>query len=270
MYSGLVLTRYSGRLMGAHQKIDRVARRHLAELLPKNKDFPATRAILEFEGKNGPDGIKRKSPSKNEPWHFLNPLAHENEDFMSIINHHHKRLVSFLKKGDRERAAFEASWLAHAVVDGLTPAHHYPYEDKVRELTGGSNKNRSSISEKLIFKGDTTSKTIFNTFKVYGPKGLLTAHVLFELGFTILIRPLRLPDARPVKADLDEVKKYGAETYFLRRAREIAVLDLFSQYLEHGWTSKLSSKIRHNLAPLMVKTVTVLWYGAAQKAGLCE
>ncbi len=32
------------------------------------------------------------------------------------------------------RASFEAAWLAHALVDGLTPAHHYPYEEKLLEV----------------------------------------------------------------------------------------------------------------------------------------
>ncbi len=257
--------------MGAHQKIDRVARRHVGELLPRPTSFPRIGAILQFEGKNGPDGIKRKSPSHNEPWHFLNPLADDNEEFLSIIRNHYQALVKHLKNKNNERASFEAAWLAHAVVDGLTPAHHYPYEDKISELRNGEGKeSRNSISEKLIFRGDTTSKTIFNTLKVYGPKGLLTAHILFELGFTVIIKPLRLPDARPAAKDMEEISRYGAMQYFLRRAREIAVMDIFETYIRTGWTPKLSSQIRHSLAPMMVKTVSILWFHAAKEAGLCE
>ena len=37
-------------------------------------------------------------------------------------------------KNDKTRAAFEAAWLAHALTDGLTPAHHYPYQEAVSEL----------------------------------------------------------------------------------------------------------------------------------------
>ncbi len=273
MYSGLVLTKHSGQLMGAHQKIDRVARRHLSEFLPEDAPFPTIKEILRFEGKNGPDGMKRKSPGYDEPWHFIDPFGDEDEnrDFLHTITAHYEALVKHLKKNDNERAAFEAAWLAHAVVDGLTPAHHYPYEEKIAELRGGEgNETRNSIFNKLIFRGEGAADTLKNTARAYIPKGPLTSHVTFELGFTMLIRPLRLPDARPKKRDFEEIEVHGHETYFLNRAREIAALDLFVRYLKKGWTPKLSNEIRHSLAPTMVKTVTMLWYAAAKEAGLCE
>ena len=62
MYSGTTFRVKSGRIMGTHQKIDRVAHRHLQAFLPTGHNFPTTRQILHFEGKNGPDGIKKKSP----------------------------------------------------------------------------------------------------------------------------------------------------------------------------------------------------------------
>jgi hypothetical protein len=50
--------------MGAHQKIDRTARNLLEHLAPACP-FPRTKTILHFEGNNGPDAIKRKSPAKD-------------------------------------------------------------------------------------------------------------------------------------------------------------------------------------------------------------
>lgn len=267
MYAGLVLTKYSGRLMGAHQKIDRVARRHLSTMDDGHRtNFPTIKEILRFEGTNGPDGIKKKSPSHNEPWHFLNPFSDNNQDFLNLLSYHYDNLVTHLKTGNRERAAFEAAWLAHAIVDGLTPAHHFPFDDKINELRGGRELKRDTISKKLFFKGKTRSATIKNTAKVYGPKGLMTAHVMFELGVTLLVRPLRLPDARPSKTDLDEIRSKGYQEYFMNRAREIAALDLYDLYLETGWGAQLSHKIRHSLAPIMVKTVTMLWHDAMEQA----
>lgn len=270
MYSGLVLTRYSGRLMGAHQKIDRVARRHLAALLPARAPFPSYREIVRFEGKNGPDGIKRKSPGKDEPWHFLNPLGDDHDAFLTLLKEHYEGLVKSLKETNRTRAAFEAAWLSHAVVDGLTPAHHYPYEEKIDAMRVGGNEARQTIKDKFIFKGDTAAQTALNNLKVYGPGGLLSSHVLFEFGVMFLLRPLRLPDARPTQKDLQEIQAIGHGEYFLRRAREIAVLDLYEHYLEHGWTPKLANQVRHQLAPVMTRTVAVTWYAAAQEAGICE
>ncbi|MDQ3123657.1 MAG: hypothetical protein M3Q14_03160 [bacterium] len=253
--------------MGAHQKIDRVARRHLSEVLSDNMSFPGIMEILKFEGKNGPDGIKRKSPGRDEPWHYLTPLSDDNADFIAIIDTHYRALVKYLKSNNNERAAFEAAWLAHAIVDGLTPAHHYPYEEKIAELRGGKTKeSRTTISEKLIFKGDTVSKTILNTAKAYGPKGVFMAHSLFEMGFTIIVKPLRFPDARPKEKDIEELQNKGYSAYFMHRAREIAVLEMYENYLKVGWSPKLSNQVRHNLAPTMVKTVTIIWLAAALEA----
>lgn len=271
MYSGLVLTRYSGQLMGAHQKIDRVARRHLSEFVPEDCPFPTIKEILRFEGKDGPDGMKRKSPGHDEPWHFIDPFSPDADEFLQTIDDHYKALVKYLKKENAEHAAFEAAWLAHAVVDGLTPAHHYPYEEKISELRAGEDRlTRNTIFDKLIFKGERPTQTLRNTLKAYSPQGPLTSHISFELGFTVLIRPLRLPDARPVKRDFEELSEKGHLGYFLNRAREIAVLEIFEQYLRKGWTPKLSNQVRHGLAPTMVKTVTMLWYAAVEESKICE
>lgn len=270
MYSGLSLTKFSGRVVGAHQQLDRVARRQLGELLTDKKAFPSIREILRFEGKNGPDGIKVKSPARNEPWHYLDPLEKEHPHYYEIIDTHYSALVKNLKEHNRERAAFEAAWLAHAVVDGLTPAHHFPYEAKIEELRAGKSKDsRTSYKEKLVFKGDTFSQTIGNMYKVYGPKGLFTAHHLFEFGVMLLIRPLRLPDARPTGQDMKEINTKGPHEYFVHSAREVAVMDLYEDYLRRGWTPGLTNKIRHGLAPRVAKTVTLIWYAAAKEAGLC-
>lgn len=96
----------------------------------------------------------------------------------------------------------------------------------------------------------------------------MTSHVVFEQGINLIIRPLRLPDARPKKRDFTELEEKEFVGYFMNRAREVAVLDLFEMYLRSGWTSKLSSQIRHSLLPIVVKTVTVLWYSAAKEADL--
>lgn len=260
------MTKYSGRVMGAHQQIDRIARRRLSEVIEDNAKFPSFKEIVRFEGRNGPDGIKLKSPAVNEPWHFLNPLESDNKEFMVMIDSHYQKLVGALRDKNRERAAFEASWLAHTVVDGMTPAHHYPYEARIEELRGSARHSRDTKLDKVYFKGETASKTIGNMYRVYGPKGLFTAHHLFEFGVMLLLRPLRLPDARPSERDIERALELGPEQYFLSSAREVAALDLYEHYLDKGWTPRLSNKIRHQLAPTIVKTVTLLWYSALMEA----
>ena len=271
MYSGSTLTRYSGRVLGAHQKIDRVARRHLSRLLPDDTLFPSSRRILQFEGKNGPDAIKRKSPAQDEPWHYYSPFDDEDAQLIELIRDHYGQLVKELKAQNNERIAFEAAWLAHAIVDGLTPAHHYPYEDKLVELRGGKGiESRTTIREKLVMHGETRREKMRNNWKMWGPKGLFTTHGLFEMGIATLIMPLNFAEAVPRPSDIKIIEKIGLLEWFRRTAREIAVLDMYNLYYNKGWTPKLAYQIRHKLGPSIVQTVTLAWYSALIEAGVIE
>jgi len=261
----------SGRFIGAHQKIDRVSRKHLAKLLPDNKIFPATRLILQFEGKNGPDAIKRKSPAQDEPWHYYSPFDDNDSQLIELIRGHYDKLVNELKTGNKERVAFEAAWLAHALVDGLTPAHHYPYEEKLVELRGGEGlESRTTIKQKLVMPGGNRREKVKNNWKMWGPKGLFTTHGLFEMGVATLIAPLGFGEVLPTQADLKEIKEIGVIERFKHTAREIAILDMYGLYYKKGWTPKLAYQVRHKLGPALVQMVTLAWYSAARDAGLVK
>ena len=267
MYSGTTLTKYSGRILGAHQKLDRVSRRHLSTLLPRDSVFPSSKQILHFEGKNGPDAIKRKSPSKDEPWHYFNPFEPDDTQLLDLIDDHFKQLVTELKLQNFERAAFDAAWLAHALVDGLTPAHHFPYEAEVMKLRGGApNHTRTTIKEKLVMHGDNPAEKLTNNWRMWGTKGLMTTHGSFEWGFSSLIAPMSFAEAIPQQKDIATIRDIGIREYFVRAAREVAVLDLFDEYYSKGWTLRLSYKVRYKLAPILVKTITLAWYSAAMEA----
>ena len=124
----------SGRIIGAHQKIDRIARREFESLLSPQLAFPAISDILQFEGINGPDGVKLKSPGVDEPWHFIDPNNPEDTTLVRDIIYHQQNLIRALAQHDTIRAAFEAAWLAHAVVDGLTPAHQTSHTETLKIL----------------------------------------------------------------------------------------------------------------------------------------
>lgn len=270
MYSGTTLTAISGRILGAHQKIDRVARNDLRALLIDDNLFPATREILRFEGTNGPDGIKRKSPSHNEPWHYIDPYDENDSRLLELISNHYAGLVTALRSSNRERAAFEAAWLAHAIVDGLTPAHHYPYEAELTELRGEGIETRTSLKHKLVLPGQTRRKQVRNNWKMWGPGGLLTTHGFFELGVASLIAPLPLKKAMPSAANIAAMHEQGLKDYFLRIAREISALGLYEEYYKRGWTTRLAHKVRKVLAPRIIETVTLAWYSALIDAGLAK
>jgi len=270
MYSGTTLTKMSGRVMGAHQKIDRISRRHLAIITGYTNHFPAIKDILHFEGKNGPDGIKRKSPARDEPWHFYSPFNDADAGLPELIQQHYRLLVKHLKSSNSERAAFEAAWLAHALVDGLTPAHHYPYEDKLVELRGDGNDSRTTIKEKLVMPGENRRAKVKNNWKMWGPKGLFTTHSMFELGIASIIKPITFSDASPSEDEIRKMQELGVVEWFKRTAREIAVLDMYDRYYRRGWSTKLTVDVRQKLIPSITKTVTLAWYAALQDAGLAQ
>lgn len=271
MYSGTTLTAASGRILGAHQKIDRVARNHLTKLLNDDSVFPTSGKLLHFEGKNGPDGIKRKSPAVDEPWHYYSPFNDEDSQLIDLINSHYKNLVEQLKTGNKERTAFEAAWLAHALVDGLTPAHHYPYEEKLVELRGGEGiETRNTIKGKLVLPGENRREQVKNNWKMWGPKGLISTHGLFEIGIATLILPLTFNDNVPTESMINEMRNIGVAQWFTRRAREIAILDMYDRYYARGWTTKLAYDVRSKMAPTIINTVTLAWYSALIDAGLVK
>jgi hypothetical protein len=270
MYSGTTLTPISGRVLGAHQKLDRLARGSLRALL-KSKDgaFPGSRSILHFEGVNGPDAIKRKSPAKDEPWHYYSPFDETDTQLIELIGQHYDQLAAALKREDKVRAAFEAAWLAHAIVDGLTPAHHFPYEETLAELRGGAGlETRNTIKDKIVLPGDTRREQVRNNWKMWGPRGLLTTHSLFEWGVAALIAPFSLKQVPITAEDMDDLYAYGVLELFRRTAKEVGGLNMFERYSKYGWTPQLARQVRNHLAPAIVKMVTLAWYAAAIDAGI--
>lgn len=268
MYSGSTLTPASGRILGAHQKIDRRARKHLADLLPPGVTFPDIRRILHFEGHNGPDAIKRKSPAKDEPWHYFNPFDEDDSLLPELIQTHYDNLVAALAIDDEVVAAFEAAWLAHAVVDGLTPAHHYPYEEKLVELRGGLGKEtRVTLKEKIVLPGDTRRQAVSNNWKMWGPKGLFTTHYAFEWGVSTIFLTMR-PKSQPalLAEQAAAAHRLPLVDYYRRTAKEIAALGLYDKFYAHGWTVQLARQVRQQLIPELIKAVTAVWHRAACEA----
>jgi hypothetical protein len=255
----------------AHQKIDRIAHRHLKKLIGGDAFFASLRDIYHFEGNNGPDSTKLKNKEGVEqPWHFIDPFDIEDTDLHRYIESHYDALVQALKARDAVRSAFEASWLAHALVDGLTPAHHYPYEQALEDLRGEARHSRKGLVGRAYVKGDTHRDSLKRSLQLIGPKGLLTTHALFEGGAFTIMAPLRLSNAMPAAEDIEEMRSHGVVGYFQRTAREVASYDMYERFYKQGWNRKLSRDIRRELAPRMVRMVTLAWYAAACDAGLVQ
>lgn len=252
----------------AHQKLDRTARRHLRRYLPKGAFFPRSVEITHFEAGRGPDNAKLKRQLHGEqPWHFIDPFNPDDTELHELIATHYKGLVKALKAKDDVQAAFQAAWLAHALVDGLTPAHHYPYEEELARLRGGEARHsRKGLTGRLYVKSPTLRESVLMSTKLVGPKGLLTNHAMFEAGVYALIAPLSLNNGRPKQADLDHIREAGVVEVFKQLALEVAELHLYDRFIAGGWTLRLTRQVRRQLAPRMVRMITLAWYAAYWEA----
>lgn len=260
MYSGTTFRTKSGRVMGVHQKIDRVAHRHIKKYVPKTVHFPSILEVLHFEGLNGPDGIKRKSPAKDEPWHYIDPTNPEDRNLIVMINDHIYNLAEALRVHNNERAAFEAAWLAHAIVDGLTPAHHYPLEAKLEELRGGQGlETRTTTKDKLLLPGKTRRHQIQNNWEYWGTKGVFTTHLSFELGVATAIAGLRFEEARPTDEEVQRLERVGFEVVFHESLQEIVNMRMYEEFSRLGWTRHIARETKSKLLPIIIKTVTLAW-----------
>jgi len=267
MYAGTTLRNTSGRLIGAHQKLDRVSRRALASLVDA-PDFPSAKEILHFEGRNGPDGIKIKSPARDEPWHYYDPEDPKDIGIITLIERHSKNLTAAIKKGEREKASFEAAWLAHALVDGLTPAHHFPLHKHLEELRGEGLETRTTTKDKLIVRGkdDTAAQMLVKNWQYWGAGGVMNKHGLFEWGVATIIAPMRLRAGYPTASECDDIMEVGVVEIFKRYVQQIHSLTMYDRFIQKGWTNRLARETREILAPMLVRIVTLAWYEAYRRA----
>ena len=268
MYSGTTFRKKSGHFIGVHQKIDRIARRNLKHIPGVAGGFPVIKDILHFEGNNGPDGIKRKSPSMDEPWHYIDPTKPDDREILTMIADHHYNLVQALKHKNEARAAFEAAWMAHAIVDGLTPAHHYPLSDKIEELWGKPKEERISIKEKNIIQGSNRRDTLGKNWQYWGAKGVFVTHVMFELGVATSIKTTRFNDTGLTYEWIKHADVKSFDQVFLDAVNKIYALDMYHIFWNQGWSAKLARQTRETLVPEIIRIVTYAWYRAYREAGL--
>lgn len=264
MYAGTTFRNKSGHIVGVHQKIDRIARRSIKSIIGPHANFPSIKEILHFEGNNGPDAIKRKSPSRDEPWHYVDPSDPSDIAIFGLIKEHQTNLTTALKEDNHVRASFEAAWLAHAVVDGLTPAHHHALDEKIEELWGKPHHERLSIRDKNIIKGVNVRDSISKNWQYWGFGGVFTAHIAFELGVASTIAPLNYKKLSISPKILKRVDSEGFEAVYKDMVKEIYDLNMFEEFGLKGWDRRLARKTREVLVPAIITAVILAWYSAYQ------
>ena len=264
MYSGTTFRHHSGNVVGVHQRIDRVAKRHLIHHIGHEPFFPSIKTILRFEGKNGPDGVKSKSPSQDEPWHYISPDAGPDDPLIHIITDHMHNLSKALKEKDEIRSGFEASWLAHAIVDGLTPAHHYPLAEKIEELWGKPHTERKSTRDKIIITSKKKRDMVAKNWQYWGTKGVFSLHWSFEWGVASSITLNQFKDIEVSEADFKKLEKEGFVAFFLDSVQKVHALGMYEEFAKTGWSVRLGNASRKKLIPIIMKNVCLAWYAASR------
>lgn len=267
MYSTVGLlknAKHSGELSGTHQRLDRAARAWLKKIAPKGEFFPSTRDILHFEGNRGPDGLKWKSPGVDEPMHFILPEADDGK-LIKMITDHQYNLRQALKKQDRVRAAFEAAWMAHAITDGLTPAHHFPYQEAVEELMTDKEYVRIfGRPVKGIMRGDNLAEATRNNWLYWGAEGYMTKHIAFEYGVALVATPMTNKALFPkmTKEEMDRIRDFrdiDLVSEFYKSLYKIDQLKMYERFRKKGWNTRLAYESREILLPEIVKMILLGW-----------
>lgn len=261
MYSTLAIkanSKKSGRIIGTHQKLDKIAYKIVQKHLKGQVKFPDIKMILNFEGMGGPDGLKRKSPGKDEPMHFIIP-SQDDGKLIALIHDHQYNLREALKKGDEVRAAFEAAWMAHAVTDGLTPAHHFPLEETQKELMTEKEFIRVfGIPIKGIMHGRSSLETLRNNWLYWGSNGYMSKHMGFEYGVAITLTAFPNSKVSPKLSESD-FKNLDIDKIFYDSLRTISSLDMYDKFRKNGWTTELAFETRDVLLPEIIKAISLCW-----------
>jgi hypothetical protein len=260
-------SKHSGKLIGVHQKLDKAARQLLADQFGRDaRVFPSIEKILYFEGTRGPDGLKAKSPGVDEPEHFIQP---DNDDgvLRQYILDHQYNLTQALIQNNHERAAFEAAWMAHAITDGLTPAHHYPFRKVVDELmTDKDYKTIFGHEIKGIMRGDNIAQAARNNWLYWGAGGVMTKHIAFEYGVAYVIAPISIKRLMPKDVKRSDFRGVDIEKAFYDSLAKVHALKMYDDFLQDGWTTKLVVETRETLIPEIIRAIALGWASSLEQA----
>ena len=272
MYSRATPFQKADKIAGTHQKIDRAARLVLREIISKNQKlskihFPKIDEILVFEGNGGPDGIKTKSPGKDEPWHFVEPYG-DLTPIRNYVENHLFNLSKALVNENYVRASFEAGWMAHAITDALTPAHQYPMTDKIIEISGKKPEERDKLIKKMFLSGENWRERILNNWEYIGPKGVMSSHMFYEMGVATMITSFsaRKLSKMPEKDEIQLVLNGDFMTLFEEKIKWVANQKYYETYLKKGWTTALARDTKQELLPEISKIVALGWLEGIRRA----
>lgn len=246
--------------IATHQRLVLASRRQLSRYLPAHASFPKAGKIVHFEGVNGPDGLASKRSAGDEPYQFIKPGT-DGGKLIRHIKHHLYNLNRAYKKGDEVKMAFEAAWMSHMMIDGLTPAHQQPFKDQLKELDDREMSEVNSRIMRIISPGDGPVDFLVKNWKRLGPGGVGTNHMMFEAGVDFLVMPLhpRQLMTSLSRGDVRRAKSGKFIELYLESVNKVAKMEIFERYVDEGWTAELARDVREVLLPEIVRCVTLGW-----------
>ena len=268
MYSRTIPLSKRTEKVATHQRLIRASRRTITPYLPTNITFPSAKQIIHFEGKNGPDGLASKHSVDDEPHDFYNPNDPSDYALLTEIKNHVYNLHIAIKKKNHTRANFEAAWLSHIVIDGLTPAHHQPFKEQLKEIDPRDAHEINSRLKRIFYSSDSTIESLTNNWKRLGPRGIGTNHMMFEAGIEFIVMPMSPRQLAKVTITTDELKKVKSGHFlqiYIATAKKIDSLHMFERYEKSSWTTDLAADVREQLIPEVIRMVVLSWLAAVYK-----
>ena len=158
--------------------------------------------------------------------------------------------------------------MAHAITDALTPAHQFPMTDKIIEISGKKPEERDKLIKKMFLSGENWRERILKNWEYIGPKGVMSSHMLYEMGVATMITSVAAK--KIIKSPTDEeilrVLKGEFMQIFEEKIKWVADQKYYERYLEKGWTTALARETRHDLLPEISKIVALGWFEGIRRA----
>ncbi len=150
--------------------------------------------------------------------------------------------------------------MAHAIADGLTPAHHYPYSEVVDELMLDMDyKKIFGVEIKGIMRGHNLLEATRNNWIYWGAGGVMTKHIAFEYGIAYAVAASKQKELLPkIEGKLD-VSKIDIKKEFYKSLERVNQLDMYGRFLKDGWTTQLAFDVKQVLVPEVVRAITMAW-----------
>lgn len=268
MYSRTIPLSTKTEKIATHQRLIRAARRAITPHVKSGIIFPPAKQIIHFEGKNGPDGLASKHSIDDQPHDFINPNDPKDRALIAEVKDHIHNLHAALKKNNPVRANFEAAWLSHIVIDGLTPAHHQPFKEQLKQIDPRDAHEIDSRLKRIFYSGDSTLDSFINNWKRLGPRGIGTNHMMFEAGIELLVMPMSPRHLAKVQISSSDIKKIKAGKFtdiYLSTIKKIDARHMFERYEQSSWTTDLAADVREILIPATVRMVALAWLAAIYK-----